>query len=67
MLYDEFDLWRVSPTTGVATCVTDGLGRASKIRLRVEILDREKDYLPADLLLTATNVETFVILRIGCS
>lgn len=64
LLYDEFDLWKVSPTTGAAVCVTDGFGRANRLRLRVQQLPRDDDdedgvgYLPNELLLAATHVDT---------
>ncbi|HLQ36621.1 MAG TPA: prolyl oligopeptidase family serine peptidase [Planctomycetota bacterium] len=58
VLYDEFDLWRVSPRSGTATCVTDGFGRANRLRLRHQVLDRELEHLPQQLLLTATNIDT---------
>ena len=36
LVYDEFDLWKISPATGQAVCVTDGFGRANKLRLRLQ-------------------------------
>ncbi len=58
VLNDQFDLWRVSPATGTSACVTDGYGRAETTRLRLEILDREQEHLPTELLLSAVNTET---------
>lgn len=58
VLYDEFDLWRIHPDTGDAACVTDGMGRAERMQLRVVRLDRERDYLPEDLTLTARQLDT---------
>lgn len=60
LLYDEFDLWKVTVATGEAVCVTDGYGRANNLRLRIQSLPRadESDYVQGQLLLTATNAET---------
>jgi hypothetical protein len=53
LLYDEFDLWKVSVTTGEAVCVTDGYGRANHVRLRIQSLPRkdDSDYLSGELML----------------
>jgi dienelactone hydrolase len=67
VLYDEFDLWRVSPTTGAAVCLTAGFGRAANLRLRVQIVDKERECLPDTLLLTATNVNTMATGFFQCS
>ncbi len=61
VLYDEFDLWRIAPATGQAVCITDGFGRATKTRLRYQVIadDREeREYLPDALWLLATDTET---------
>ena len=60
VLYDEFDVWKVAPATGNAVCVTDGVGRQTQTRLRVQRLPRDDDrpWLDDELLLAATNVET---------
>ncbi len=60
VLYDEFDVWKVSPANGNAVCVTDGHGRQNRLRLRVQPLQRDDDRLSLDdeLLLAATNVDT---------
>lgn len=62
VLYDEFDLWKISPSTGQAVCVTDGFGRANRLALRFQRLPdgREDDdgSLPETLWLTATDTET---------
>jgi len=60
LLYDEFDLWKVSPTTGEAVCVTDGYGRANRLRLRIQSLPRTDDseYAPRELVLSATQVDS---------
>ncbi len=60
LLYDEFDVWKVAPATGEAVCVTDGYGRANRLRLRVQRLPSKADqeFLGGDLLLLATNVDT---------
>ncbi|MCC7398353.1 MAG: prolyl oligopeptidase family serine peptidase [Planctomycetes bacterium] len=60
LLYDEFDLWQVALGTGVATNVTDGYGRANRLRLRVQQLPRDDDefYVRDELLLTAVHVDS---------
>lgn len=60
LLYDEFDVWQISPATGDAVCVTDGFGRANNLRLRVQRLPSKEDreYVDDALLLTATNLDT---------
>lgn len=59
IVYDQFDLWALDPTGGKAPInVTDGLGRAWNIRLRNIRLDREKDYVDEELLLSAFDRKT---------
>ena len=60
LLYDEFDLWRVSPSTGEAVCVTDGYGRANAMQLRLQRMPSKDDRESVDgeLLLTAVNLDT---------
>ncbi|HZN38040.1 MAG TPA: redoxin domain-containing protein [Planctomycetota bacterium] len=59
LLYDEFDIWKVSMSTRDAVCVTDGYGRANRMRLRLQRLPREEDreYVEDDLLLAATQID----------
>lgn len=60
LLYDEFDVWQVSPATGLAVCVTDGFGRSNRMRLRLQPLPRDPDreWVESDLLLSAVHVDT---------
>ncbi|MFY9345413.1 MAG: prolyl oligopeptidase family serine peptidase, partial [Planctomycetota bacterium] len=60
LIYDEFDLWKVSPSTGNAVCVTDGVGRQNRLRLRLQQLARDPDrlWVEDELMLAATNVDT---------
>jgi dienelactone hydrolase len=60
LLYDEFDVWKVTPASGDAVCVTDGYGRAARLRLRVQRLPSrdDREHLPDELLLTAVQVDT---------
>jgi len=60
LIYDEFDLWKVSPGTGDAVCVTDGYGRANGLRLRIQSLPRkeESEYVSGELMLAATQVDS---------
>lgn len=60
LIHDEFDVWKVSPASGDAVCVTDGHGRKNRLRLRVQQLPRQDDreWVDDELLLSATNVDT---------
>jgi dienelactone hydrolase len=58
LVYDEFDLWKVTPRTGEAVCVTDGYGREHRLRLRIQSFPREEEHQPEDLVLAATSLET---------
>jgi len=62
LVYDEYDIWQIEPATGQAVCVTDGLGRASGTKLRVESLpgaDEDGDgSLHGEILLSALVAET---------
>lgn len=60
LLYDEFDVWKVTLATGDAVCVTDGFGRGNRLRLRVQSLPRDPDqqYVDDELLLASTRIDT---------
>lgn len=60
LIYDEFDVWKISPATGNAVCVTDGFGRQNHIRLRLQQLSRDDDrmWVEDELMLSATNTDT---------
>jgi peroxiredoxin/dienelactone hydrolase len=60
LIHDEFDLWRIHPATGEAVCVTDGVGRQQRLRLRVQPLPRtdDREWVDDELLLAATAVDT---------
>jgi len=60
LLYDEFDVWKVALASGDAVCVTDGFGRANRLRLRVQSLPRDPDrqYVDDELLLASTQLDT---------
>jgi len=60
LLYDQFDIWTVSPDGGNARNLTAGLGRRRHLVFRYEKLDPKADVIPADqpLLLAATNDDT---------
>ena len=69
LLNDEFDIWAVDPKSGAFRCVTDGLGRAKGLTLRNSRVDlrpdasrddeEEERWLRNELVLTATNTETY--------
>lgn len=56
VIYDEFDLWRFDPTgKKQPVVITEGVGRNNKIRFRYVKLDKELQYLPELLMLSAFN------------
>ncbi|MBL8737028.1 MAG: hypothetical protein JNL12_11415, partial [Planctomycetes bacterium] len=60
LVHDEFDVWKITPASGDAVCVTDGHGRANRLRLRVQSLPRDDDrqWVDDELLLAAVHVDT---------
>ncbi len=60
LVYDEFDVWKVPLENGDAVCVTDGFGRANRMRLRVQSLPRDPDqqYVDRELLLSGLDLDT---------
>lgn len=60
LLYDRFDIWRVTPDGETADNVTDGLGRAQDLQLRVVRRNPEDRWVdPAQpLLLRAEHLHT---------
>ena len=60
LIYDKYDIWRVSPDGSAATNLTDGVGRKESTTLRYVRLDpRERSIDPEKpLLLSAENQET---------
>ena len=60
LLHDEFDVWSVPPDGSAAVCVTDGFGRANRLRLRVQQLPRsdDREWVDDELLLATTHVDT---------
>ena len=64
LIYDRYDIWRVSPDGTGARNVTAGYGRAHDIRLRYNPVDAENPrerWIDASrpVMLTATNLKTF--------
>lgn len=60
LVHDEFDVWKITPASGDAVCVTDGHGRANRLRLRVQTLPRADDrpWVDDELLLAAVHVDS---------
>ncbi|MCF8223236.1 MAG: prolyl oligopeptidase family serine peptidase [Bacteroidales bacterium] len=58
LIYDEYDIWKVSPGTGSAEKITNG--RENELRFRTIRLDRENNYFKtgSDLYLTAMGDKT---------
>jgi dipeptidyl aminopeptidase/acylaminoacyl peptidase len=60
LIYDRYDIWAVRPDGSGARNLTQGVGRAEKLRFRYQRLDPEERAIPADqpLLLMTTNEAT---------
>lgn len=48
LIYDRYDIWKVSPSTGAATNLTNGMGRKEKLIFRYRIVDPEERALASD-------------------
>jgi dipeptidyl aminopeptidase/acylaminoacyl peptidase len=61
LIYDRYDIWRVSPDGSATTNLTDGVGRKDSTTLRYVRLDPRERWLDPDkpMLLSAENQETF--------
>jgi dipeptidyl aminopeptidase/acylaminoacyl peptidase len=59
LIYDKYDIWEFSTSSGGATCLTDGIGRENKIAFRVLKLDPEAKFFKKKekLLLSAYSHE----------
>ena len=60
LLYDQYDIWQVSPDGSGAKNLTDGTGRKEKIQLRYIRLDTDEKFIDPtkSLLLSAENLDT---------
>ena len=60
LLYDQYDIWQVSPDGSGAKNLTDGVGRKEKIQLRYVRLDTDEKFIDStkSLLLSAENLDT---------
>ena len=60
LLYDQYDIWQVSPDGSGAKNLTDGVGRKEKIQLRYVRLDTDEKFIDPtkSLLLSAENQDT---------
>ena len=60
LIYDEYDVWKVSPRSGRAVCVTDGYGREHRLQLRLQRMPSADDsiWVADELMLSARDVET---------
>src|SRR5215218_6922218 len=60
LIYDKYDIWRVSPDGSAATNLTDGVGRKESTALRYVRLDPRERSIDPDkpMLLSAENEET---------
>jgi dipeptidyl aminopeptidase/acylaminoacyl peptidase len=61
LIYDRYDIWRVSPDGSATTNLTDGVGRKDSTTLRYVRLDPRERWIDPDkpMLLSAENQETF--------
>ncbi len=56
VVYDSYDLWQFDPSgKQIPVVITKGIGRKNKIRFRYVKLDKELQYLPENILLSAFN------------
>jgi dipeptidyl aminopeptidase/acylaminoacyl peptidase len=60
LIYDRYDIWRVSPDGSAATNLTDGVGRKESTTLRYIRLDPRERWIDPEkpMLLSAENQET---------
>ena len=60
LIYDRYDVWRISPDGSAATNLTDGVGRKESTTLRYVRLDPRERWIDPDkpMLLSAENQET---------
>jgi dipeptidyl aminopeptidase/acylaminoacyl peptidase len=60
LIYDRYDIWRVSPDGSATTNLTDGIGRKESTTLRYVRLDPRERSIDPDkpMLLSAENQET---------
>jgi len=59
VVYDRYDLWLIDPSGDeVAVNLTDGEGRKSKLKFRYVKLDKEEEFLPLEMMLSAFNEST---------
>ncbi|MCB9870371.1 MAG: S9 family peptidase [Planctomycetes bacterium] len=68
LVYDRYDIWKIDVASGAAECLTDGVGRARQVVLRISRFDLEGDdhlldpdrrlYVPDRLLLSAHDDRT---------
>jgi dipeptidyl aminopeptidase/acylaminoacyl peptidase len=60
LIYDRYDIWRISPDGSAATNLTDGVGRKESTTLRYVRLDPRERWIDPDkpMLLAAENQET---------
>lgn len=59
VIYDNYDLWKFDPTgKKLPVGLTDSYGRENKIRFRYVKLDKELQYLPDEMMLSALDRET---------
>ncbi len=54
LIYDRFDIWKIDPT-GKEPAVNLTNGRTENIRYRYEALDKEINYVPQKMILSAFN------------
>jgi dipeptidyl aminopeptidase/acylaminoacyl peptidase/peroxiredoxin len=60
LIYDEYDVWKVSPKSGRAVCVTDGYGREHRLQLRLQRLPGPDDsiWVADEMMLSARDLES---------
>jgi dipeptidyl aminopeptidase/acylaminoacyl peptidase len=68
LIYDKYDIWEFSTSTGGATCLTEGIGRENKIAFRILKLDPEVKFFKKNekLLLSAYSHEKKYSIFYSC-
>ncbi len=46
VVYDQYDIWAVTPSTGAAQNLTEGMGRENRIEFRYQSVESGQDFVP---------------------
>jgi dipeptidyl aminopeptidase/acylaminoacyl peptidase len=51
LIYDRYDIWKINPTTGATTNLTNGAGKINKLIFRYKIVDPDERALASNKML----------------